>query len=628
METSMLIGDAHSALHLLSTMQSRNIEPNSLSYVAVLKALCASLEIHSEKEELEETIQAYQIQGKFLGVSYDLRWFLDKGVFVHLTVARRGFAMDLILLNSLIHMYAKCGSLREAQRVFDRMQYHDVISWTSLISGYGEIGELDLVLRLLSLMQVEGIAPNSVTYAAAFKACSTSAERERGVLLAGKVVKVVSLRKAKLLHSQVAKSRLEMEMLVANSLLRMYAKCGSLEEMRGVFDRMAARDLVSWNCMILGYAECGDGRAALELFSEMALIPVVPDARTFVAALKACASFDGSSDGVKALCLEKGMEIHSQIVQRSHGGELEAKVANSLVNMYAKCGSLQSAREVFERMPSRTVVSWNALIFGYAESGDARLAVELFCRMKRESTVRADTLTFAAVLKACGSLGDLETGRKIHAKEIGSVHRHDPVVGSSLVSFYGKCGSVDEARQVFHSMDRGSKDLVTWNSLLEAHSHAGDTSSVLDLFEQMLRERVQVNGVTFFSLLTACSHAGLVDKGREFFELMSTKFGISPNMLHYTCLVDLLGRGNHLDEAVAVVERMPFEPDSTVWASVLGASEKWRNVSIAEMAFESMIKLNDRDAGAYVVMANVYRRAGMVDQSCKVLERAGGRAGS
>ncbi|XP_057816241.2 pentatricopeptide repeat-containing protein At4g02750 [Cryptomeria japonica] len=155
----------------------------------------------------------------------------------------------------------------------------------------------------------------------------------------------------------------------------MYAKCGSIEKARELFDRMSQRDVISWNAMIAGYVQNGFVEKALETFKQMQLAGVKRNYATFASILPACAQKGA---------LEHGMDIHRSITE---GGFLsDVVVASALVDMYAKCGSIHKACQLFDKMPQKNVISWNAMIAGYAQNGFCEDALKIFELMKNYGT--------------------------------------------------------------------------------------------------------------------------------------------------------------------------------------------------------------------------------------------------
>jgi pentatricopeptide repeat protein len=223
--------------------------------------------------------------------------------------------------------------------------------------GHVKCGQGQKALELFRQMQHEGVHPNSVTFVGVLNACAS----------------IIALDEGRCVHLQIIQSGLESNIFVGNSLIDMYAKCGSLEDAWIVFNKMPSQDVVSWNAMILGHVKCGQGQKALELFRQMQQEGVHPNYVTFVGLLNACAS---------VIALEEGRCVHHHIVQS--GLEMNVFVGNSLVDMYAKCGRIEDAWKVFHKMPSRDVVTWNAMVLGHVKCGHEQKALELFQQMQQE----------------------------------------------------------------------------------------------------------------------------------------------------------------------------------------------------------------------------------------------------
>ncbi|XP_024536187.1 pentatricopeptide repeat-containing protein At3g46790, chloroplastic-like [Selaginella moellendorffii] len=228
---------------------------------------------------------------------------------------------------------------------------------------------------------------------------------------------------------------------------------------------------------------------------------------------------------------------------------------------------------------------------------------------EQRSCCSPDRITYLAALKACGYLAALETGRMIHEELHAEKLDCETKVVNPLVDFYGKCGSLVEAQQVFDEFPAGSRNLVTWNSLMAAYGNAGEVWRVLKLLETMIQHREEPDSVTFMVVLSACNHAGLVEQGQNLFEAMSSEFGIWPSIEHCCCVVDLLCRANRMEEAVMLVtERSSSFCSSSsakLWMAILCACYKASsNVEFARIAFKA-VELDEKVAVAYVIMASM-----------------------
>jgi pentatricopeptide repeat protein len=258
-------------------------------------------------------------------------------------------------------------------------------------------------------------------------------------------------------------------------------------------------------------------------------------------------------------------------------------------------------------MQSRDVVTWTAMILGHVKCGEGQKALELFRQMQQEG-VRPDPVTFVGVLNACASLVALEEGRCVHQQIVEYGWDSDVFVVNSLVDMYAKCGSIEDAWRVFNRMP--SQDVVTWNAILGGCAMHGHGKEALKHFERMCEEGVQPDDITFICLLSACSHAGLVDEGVRCFALMSTVYGISTKLEHYTCMVDLLSRAGHLQEAENMVMAMPCKPQVAALMALLGACRIHRNMEMAERVAKQILEMEPENATGYVLLSNIYAGAG------------------
>jgi pentatricopeptide repeat protein len=291
-----------------------------------------------------------------------------------------GFHQEFFLQTKLVGMYAVFSSMENARRLFDRIEKPDVLVWNEMIKGYACNGLCEEALTLYYQMQRADVLPNNFTFPFVLKACAS----------------LLALQEGKEIHQHVVRSRFESCVFVQNALVAMYAKCGNLEVARQLFDKMPERDVVSWNAMIAGYAQNGFPNEALRLFDEMQRNCVKPNLITFKSMLPACAQL---------AALQQGKWIHECIIRSRLKSDVIVETA--LVDMYAKCGRLGTARELFDKMPKRNVFSWSAMIAGYAQGGRADEALVLFHQM-RLANVMLDSVAMLSVIPACAHLAALQ----------------------------------------------------------------------------------------------------------------------------------------------------------------------------------------------------------------------------
>ncbi|XP_010256087.1 PREDICTED: pentatricopeptide repeat-containing protein At1g59720, chloroplastic/mitochondrial isoform X2 [Nelumbo nucifera] len=327
---------------------------------------------------------------------------------------------------------------------------------------------------------------------------------------------------------------------------------------------------------------------------------VAQDKHTFPFVLKACAFL---------VAIYEGKQIHAQILKL--GFDSDTYVNNSLIHFYASCGCLDLARKVFERMHSRSLVSWNVIIDGYVQFGDFVTALQLFSEV--QSLYQPDGYTMQSVICACGGLGALSLGMWAHfyvLKNFSDDVANDVLMNNSLLDMYCKCGCLDMARQVFERMR--TRDVTSWNSMILGFAMHGRVEAALESFASMCRMgRLMPNSITFVGALSACNHGGLVSEGRRYFNLMVSQYEIEPQLEHYGCMVDLLARAGLIDEALKLVSEMPMKPDVVIWRSLLDACCK-KNASV-ELSEEVANRLLESEggicSGVYVLLSRVYASA-------------------
>eukprot|EP01018_Ginkgo_biloba_P003193 Gb_13221 [translate_table: standard] len=547
-------GLAEEALTLFHQMRRSGFQPDQFTFASVLPA-CANLAA------------------------------LEEGVEIHKCIIKSGFQSNVFVQSALVDMYAKCGNLKKARNVFDKMLKPDVVSWTMMIAAYTRHGISEEALALFHQMQQTGIQPDQFTFATVLPACANVACLEQGMEI----------------HEEITRRGFQSNVIVESALVDMYAKCGSIEKARDVFDKMHRPDVVSWNTMIAAYTRDGSCKEALTMFNQMQRAGIRPDQFTFASVLSACANF---------AALEQVIEFHREIIR--NGFQCTVFVQNTLVDTYANCGSIEKARHVFDKMPQRDIVSWNTMIAAYSRHEIFYEALTLFLQMQRTG-IQPNQVTFASALPACANLAALEQGMEIHKKIIKSGFQYNVFLQSTLVDMYAKCGSIEKAREVFDKMEQ--RAVVSWNAMIGGYAMHGYGKEALKLFEQMQRSGINPDHVTLVCVLSACCHAGLVNEGQQYFDCMSQNYCITPGMEHYTCMVDLLGRAGRLAEAHDLINKMPIKPDATLWTSLLGACRVHNNIELAEHAAECLFELDPKNAAPYVLLSNIYAAAGRWDDT-------------
>eukprot|EP00250_Pteridium_aquilinum_P005921 c15937_g1_i1 orf=612-2894(+) len=517
---------------------------------------------------------------------------LPDGWFVHACIVEHGFESDVVVGTSIINMYGRCKSVHDAERAFDKLPEHDVVAWNSMIGLYVKQEHAsDDALMVYKQMQKQKMSPDHVTFIVLLEACAGQADLVEG----------------RLIHAGILNTGFDDFVNVGNAIVSMYSKCGSFEDAATEFKKMRTHDVVSWNTIIAVYTHYGYAQEGIELYKQMVQLGFKPDDFTFSTIISACACVSAVVDGAR---------VHGIIVDQ--GLELDAVIATALIDMYNKCNCLEDARKVFDGMYLRTVHLWTVMIGAYMQHGLGVEALELFRQMQHDG-VKPDEITFANVLGACAILADLNEGKRMH-KIIRSLGMEsDILVGGALVNMYGKCGSLTDAQIVFDEMNE--HDTISWNALVTAYAQQGFGEKTLEIISKMQAAGVEPNEVTFVSVLSACSHAGLVDQGVRFFDSMQHVHAITPLVEHYGCMVDLYGRAGYLKEAEDVIKSMPFEPDTLMWETLLGACRIYGDLERGKRAAEHAIQLGSQNDAPFILLSNIYAAEGRWDDVARIRKR-------
>ncbi|XP_068652245.1 pentatricopeptide repeat-containing protein At3g12770-like [Aristolochia californica] len=515
--------------------------------------------------------------------------FLPAGQNVHARIIKSGLECNVYVSSALINMYATCGRVDYAKKVFDEMDEKDLVCWNSIITGLLKDEKFMDALNAYAEMRDLDVGPNRTTLSCAISACGRVKDLELGQQIHGQVVK---------LGDEMVEN-----VSVNTSLVFMYAKCEDMNSSRQVFESMPERNVVSWNAVISGYVQNKEMKEAWHLFKKMQLEDVEVGEITLTSMILACQS------------LLEVRTIHAYLVKT--GLIVEEIIGAALIEMYGNCGSLNDARSVFDETPRTEMGAWNSMLLGYVRNGQPREALNLFLLLE-VTGLRPDVITLVGVLSACTNLGSIQQGRYVHDYIISKGIEVNLVLGTALINMYARCGSVEMAREIFEGMI--AKDLVTWGAMIAGHGVNGQAKEAADLFSRMVKEGFQPDNVTFTSVLSACSHTGLLKEGWDFFNQMTNIYGLTPKSEQYACMVDLLGRAGQLDEAIEFIKAMPIEPDVSVWGALLGACRIYNNMELGAYAAEKLFELDPKDPGYYVLLSNLYAFSGKRDDAKRVRE--------
>ena len=402
-------------------------------------------------------------------------------------------------------------------------------------------------------------------------------------------------------HAHILKLGLFLDPFCASNLLSTCALSdwGSMDYARSMFDEMPEPGSFQFNTLIRGHLKDTNMEEALLTYIEMVERGVKPDNFTYPSLLKACARLPA---------LAEGMQAHGHVFKL--GFHDDVFVQNSLVSMYGKCGEIGLSCAVFDQMNERNVASWSAIIAAHSSLGMWNDCLRLLGDMNREKNWKAEESILVSVLSACTHLGVLDLGRSVHGFLLRNMTGLNVIVETSLLEMYMKCGNVDKGMHIFQNMAKEKKNKMSYSVMISGLAMHGYGRESLRVFAEMIQQGLEPDDVVYVGVLSACSHAGLVREGLQCFDRMKLEQRIEPTIQHYGCMVDLLGRAGKIDEALELVKAMPMEPNDVVWRSLLSASNAHGDLETGEVAGRRLFELNSHKSSDYVVLSNMYARAG------------------
>ncbi|KAH6818667.1 Tetratricopeptide repeat superfamily protein [Perilla frutescens var. frutescens] len=496
-----------------------------------------------------------------------------------------GLQNNIALCKKIINLYISCGAYRSADLVFRNIEKPlDITLWNGLMSAYAKNSLFSDALSLFgSLLNFPYLKPNEYTYPSLLKACGGLRRVDYGEKIHTHLIKTGSLS----------------DVVIASSLMSVYAKCGVFVSALKLFDEMPDRDLACWNNVISCYFQSGQWGKALEYFERMRSTGLRPDSVSFTTAISSCGRM---SD------LERGEQIHEEVL--SSGLVVDDYVAAALVDMYGKCGCTERAKEVFDQIKTKSLVSWNAMIGSHSQIGDSVSCIELLVRMNEEK-LRPNPTTISSLLVACAKSARLQHGRFIHGYIIRNNVFSDIYVESSLVDFYFKCGRVALAENVFRVMPKSN--IVSWNVMISGYVSAGFYFEALGVYDDMTAASVRPDAITLTSAVTACSQLAALERGKEFHNCI-TESRLNSNQVLMGALLDMYAKCGAVSEAATVFNQLS-KRDLVSWTSMIAAYGSHGQASKALKLFDEMLLACIRpDRVAFLAVISACSHAGMVDE--------------
>ncbi|KAJ4956716.1 hypothetical protein NE237_013499 [Protea cynaroides] len=511
---------------------------------------------------------------------------------LHAQILKFGLGLNGKLGNIIVDLYSKCGNLDFARKAFDRLDKKDGLAWNSILSLYSRCGMLEDVILAFGSMWNSCIPPNQFSFAIVLSACA----------------RLMAVGPGRQVHCNIIKMGFEFNSFCEGSLINMYAKSDYLTDARKIFDRAADPDTVSWTAMIAGYVRNCMPEEALKLFKEVQDLGHEPDQVAFGTVMTAyiglhrlddaCRVFaqmpnpnvvawnvmisghaqsgysveainffqDMRVSGVKSTrstlgsvlsaiaslaALDQGQQVHSEAIRL--GLDSNVFVGSALINMYAKCQSMEDARKVFDAVNERNIVLWNAMLGGYTNNGYPCQVFDLFSDM-RGCGFKPDEFTYTSLLSACACQENLAMGRQLHSFLIKSNYESSIFVGNAMVDMYAKSGDLKDAKQQFELIQ--DRDNVSWNAIIVGYIHEEFENEAFIMFQQMILDGFVPDEVSLASLQSACANVQALELGKQV-HCFAVKYGLELNLYAGSSLVDMYAKCGDMQAANVVLAEMP-----------------------------------------------------------------------
>ncbi|KAL8044493.1 hypothetical protein ABFX02_08G048600 [Erythranthe guttata] len=578
----------------------------------------------------------------------------DIAISFHGLAYKLGYSEDESLVPALISMYANCGDLSVARDIFDTSSRKNVAIWNAVISAYSRNNEPENALSMFQKMITDEMKPNMVTFVSLLPSsenlgirCIESFhtyvikfgfEKEISIITAllsvyaklgngvwGQSLDSFSLMqkdgfkpdsisiinvlsscsglKATLLgksaHAFTIKNDTDSNLNVLNAFLAFYCHCCELVYSLRIFDRMVLKSVVSWNTMISGCVNNGELERAMLVFDRMRQ-NVNIDLVTLISILPSC-----HENPIL------GLNIHSFAVRT--GLTSDVSLCNALVSMYVNCGDLDSARLVFDDMPRRTVVSWNAILTGCRLHNLQTEAIELFKEMTKEEDQKPNYVTLLNVLPSCYTLLQ---GKSIHAYAFRRwIPLKTPLL-TSLMIMYARFENLASCTRLFSVGDK--TNISVWNTIISSHLLSQNGASAFSFFIELLRNEIDPDDVTILNLVSACVHLKSLQISNSALSYVVRK-GFDKDVAVRNSLIDMYAKCGSISTARMLFEELGPQTDPVSWSAIINGYGLHGDGKEALALYSRMKLLNLRpDKVTYTSILSACSHAGLFEQGLMV----------
>ncbi|QHO01179.1 Pentatricopeptide repeat-containing protein [Arachis hypogaea] len=499
-------GNGRQGVDLFCEMRKKGISPNEFTVATCLKACSMCRDVSFGKQ-------------------------------VHAEVIKEGLLSVVFIASALVNLYAKCGEIDLADKVFFCMPEQNEVLWNVLINGHAQVGDGKGAFRLFCEMINSEVEFSEFTLSSVLKGCTNSGQ----------------LRDGQLVHCLAIKSGFEIDKFMCSSLVDIYSKCDMVDDALRLFYMITDHDVVSWSAMIACLEKQGHSSEAIKLFYLMRHTGIEPNQFTFSSVVSAAAELGD---------LLYGESIHACIFK--FGFESDVSVSNALIGMYIKNGCVDDGYRVFEAMTGPDLVSWNTLLSGFHDYGYAESGSNVFCQMLVEG-FRPNMYTFISILRSCSDLLDIKFGKQVHAQILKNSLDGNEYVGKALLDMYLKFRYMEESYIVFSKLI--NRDVFTWTVMITGFAQTEQEEKAIKFLNSMQQEGVRPNEFTIAGCLGGCSRITATESGRQLHS-MALKSGLLPDMFVSGALVDMYAKCGCIEDAEAVFKGLVWR-DKVLWNTMV-----------------------------------------------------------
>ncbi|KAJ4952253.1 hypothetical protein NE237_029085 [Protea cynaroides] len=523
---------------------------------------------------------------------------LVEGKQIHAFIRIHGLEGNDFLRTKLVHFYTSCGSIEDAKKVFDELPHESVYPWNALLRGNVVRGRRQYreVLATYTKMRELGLELNVYTFSCLLKSFAGSSAVTQGMKI----------------HALSIKNGFaDGSIIIQTSLIDMYFKCGKIKLARQVFEEIPEIDIVVWGAMIAGFAHNRLQRDAVTYLRKMVRQGIEPNSAILTAILPV----------IGELWARKlGQEVHGYVIKtKDYAKQLFIKSA--LIDMYCKCGDMDSGRQVFYCSMERNAVSWTALMSGYVSNGRLEQALRSIIWMQKER-VKPDVVTIATVLPVCAELKALKQGKEIHGYAVKNCFLPNVSIITSLIVLYSRCGSLESSHKLFNGME--NKNVISWTAMIDAYLKNNCLHEALEVSRSMQLSKHRPDSVTVARMLSACGEMGNLKLGKELHGyVLKRDFELIP----FVCaeIVKMYGKCGVIEKAKSVFDAMPSK-GSMIWTAIIeayGFNNRYRDaLDLFNQMRSGGFKPNNY---TFNVVLTICDQAGFVDEACEIFNSMTGR---